>query len=410
MAEATFQAGPLSSRGITPADSFASGIEQGQSMMQRASQMRHQRELEKMQREKLKVEMPAIIAKARADKVSAEAALKARDQMENLRRNGAEASVKANEEYIGALALPDWDEQTRVLSELQAKYGWMANVRDDAGNPIYKGFLDAMDNSTINAATRSRIRQTFLGQMELQGNKSETALQVAQARTETQKQIADERATTQKEIAELKAANKPSPSQQKFDEELGTAAAKYYTGVQEKVSEHRRTLDTISSNRKLLSEGTDQGMGEGAKVAVMQAINSATRLTGAGDLFDTSKPEQMQRNYSDFALAAAARMKSQGQITESERKLLADTVAKFGNSKKAALYIMDYMEGVASREIAKAEWLRAKKGEDGIVGPDGEAQFYEENPLNYFIPASGEPEGESEVDRVLAKYRKPANG
>lgn len=408
---------------VAPGAIAAAGFnafDRSQSMMQRATAARQQEEMNRMQMQKVRAEMPAIIAKARADEVSSQAALRARDQMENLRRNGAAASVQANEEYIGALAIPDWDEQSRVLSKLQAKYGWMANVRDESGQPIYKGFLDTLDNSVANAYMRGQIDKTISGQIQIQGDKSETALEVAKARAATQKEIADERtrtqtaiaaerAQTQKEIAELKAANKVGPAQQKFEEELGTTAAKYYNTVQEKTAEHQRTLDNVADARALIEKGAEQGLGEESKVALAKGLNAFTRAIGAGDVLDTSKPEQLQRIYSDFALAAAARMKNQGQITESERKLLADTVARFGNSKKAALYIMGHMEAVANREIAKAQWLRERRMENQMVGPEDEPEFYVEHPLSYFLPAMGEAEqgGQSDVERVLAKYRKP---
>lgn len=380
MAEASFTPAAPFDMGTR---SFQTGLDRQQSMMERASRNRQNDQMEQMRAqeiERARVLMPVIRAKAQADISTANASIANNTQIEMLRQKAADVSPVANAEFLEAIQLSDWDQQETELAKLQAKYQWMNSL------PEYKGFVDTLNNKRTDAFKAATIDRQMQASIEEHDRQREAAREVAQIRADAS--IENTKLRTATSAANAAARGAPmSPSMKKFGEQVGTKAADYYTGVQEKVSEHQRTLDTISSSRAILAKDPKQGLGEGAKTSVMQAFNTVTRTAGLPDLFDTTKREQLQRNYADMSLAAAARMKSQGQITEAERKLLQNTVVSFGNSPKAAQYIMDYMEAVANREIAKADYLREIVDTEGFVDQSREARFYQQNPISAYIPA-----------------------
>lgn len=111
------------------------------------------------------------------------------------------------------------------------------------------------------------------------------------------------------------------------------------------------TLDNIKQIRSLQDAGGEQGAGANLRLEIAKGINAIAGTT----IIDTSKEEALKTTYADMALNAAQKMKGQGQITEKERLLLADSIAKFGDSPQAVEYILSFMEAVSARELALAE-------------------------------------------------------
>ena len=388
-----------------------SGFESGQSMMQRASLFQQQKEMQQMQLKQAQQKLTQDIIMAPIEKARTEAELatyevqlqSALDQ-QNFEKTLAGVVPQAEKEFNELMLIADPGARANAALAFSGKYAQLKNTKkwgqqfsayDQIANTIYRE-NSAMEKLAAGGEIRREIETVKSG-----------------AKADLAKQAEENKLA----IAELKAANKQGPAAQKMQEEVGTKAGQYYAAQQEKVSEHTRTIDTIKSNRTELEKGAEQGVGEASKIGVMQAINTVTRTAGLPELFDTSKREVLQRGYSDMSLAAAARMKNQGQITESERKLLQNTVASFGNSKKAALYIMDFMEAVAQREISKASFLKQKMEEGGYVDASVEPEFYEQNPLSFYMPVGGDEKPAAQSDKEasdiesrLAKYRKKPEG
>jgi len=179
-----------------------------------------------------------------------------------------------------------------------------------------------------------------------------------------------------------------SPQQQAEAERLKTRAATeektisdLSTQIFSNVEKHTAAMDETRRAREMISQGALQGAGAAGKLKIMQAVN-----TIIPNLFDTSKSEVLNQTYQSMALSASNRMKGQGQITENERKLLADTVARLGNSPEAALYIMDFADAVSRRELARAEYL---SGEQKAGRRPTQAQltadFYKANSIDRFM-------------------------
>ncbi len=148
MAVATFQPGPLSARGVTGTDLFDSGVEAQQSMMQRASNIRQSQQMEEMRAQEIqkqRILMPVLQAKAQADQISAVSSIANATRIQNLRGQAGAVSKAANDEFLDAMQLADWNEKANTLAGLQAKYQWMSLI------PEYKGFVDTINDERLKA-------------------------------------------------------------------------------------------------------------------------------------------------------------------------------------------------------------------------------------------------------------------
>lgn len=211
MAESKFIPGPDSSRGITAVDSFDAGVNQNQSMMQRASQIRQSQQMEQMRQQQIAAETvlaPLRAAEAKAKIIGAGSAITNHTEQENLKAQAAAASVGANTEFNDAIKLADWDSQSAELSRLQAKYSWMNNVRDDKGQSLYSGFLKTIDEARANAIIRSKTDQT----LEAAQTRAETAasarMDASGNSLEARKYVADASAQSRETVAAINAAAK----------------------------------------------------------------------------------------------------------------------------------------------------------------------------------------------------------
>ncbi|HYB97507.1 MAG TPA: hypothetical protein VEC57_00040 [Candidatus Limnocylindrales bacterium] len=219
-------------------------------------------------------------------------------------------------------------------------------------------------------------------------------------------------ATTGKKFAEGPVSQTPRPypsaeeaAEKAYKEERSKAMAAMVQEVIGKAQQYQETLDQTSRARALLEQDTKQGRGETTVRALQQAINFL--VPGDKPVFDTSKSETLQTAYADMAVTAAARLKGQGQITQPERELLANTVAKFTDSAKGASYIMDFMDAVARREIARGEYFADIEASDRAVTAKDNQQFYRDNPISKFLKSDLKQTGEESktVDDILKKYR-----
>lgn len=199
----------------------------------------------------------------------------------------------------------------------------------------------------------------------------------------------------------------PAPAQPNaFVATLDAGIAKQVDSTLSAVPAQQATIESVQRAKQAIAAGATQGGGAGAKLALYQGINAV--FPGA---IDTKETEIARNSYASMALTAAERMKGQGQITEQERKLLADTVAQLGNSPAAANYIMDYMEAAARRHLAKAEALQSLRdaGEEKSVKYSRLLSAWEkDNPIE--LPAPAKPAAATPTIRHPAdKTAKPTS-
>ncbi len=363
------------------ADAFLGGMEQGQSMMARSQAMRLREEQAQQQRVEFQAKLPAIQAAAQADLASAHASVENAALMEQFRAKAASESKDLNAEYLSAIQLPSFEEQSKALSALQPRIAYMDTL------PEYKGFVLAVNNATVRAHGSAQLDRQLNNKLDMQGAKNDAAAELLKYRADIEAQRATERAAHAKELAEaraqaaqLKVENTGSVA---YHKKRGEEMAAMVADVQSKVPTHYSTIDQINRARLLLDKDTEQGRGLGTVLGVEQAINSFIPGT-----FDTANQEALKNTYAEMALTAAAKMKGQGQITEAERSLLADTVAKFGNSPEGARYIMDFMEAVAKREIARGDYFSELEDGGEMVTSKRNTDFYRQHALGEYLNSS----------------------
>lgn len=168
-----------------------------------------------------------------------------------------------------------------------------------------------------------------------------------------------------------------------YAKKRGEGDAAMVADVQSRVPQFQNTLDQTKRARSLIASDAKQGRGREAVTEVQKAVNLVVP-----NLFDTTKEEALQKSYADMALDASAKMKGQGQITQPERELLAKTVAQYGNSKEAALYVMDFMDAVAKREMEKADHFANVEADEGRVTSKHNTMFYREHPLEKYMTST----------------------
>lgn len=193
MAEAIFAPGPLSGRGITPHDSYQKAEDDRMSLMERASRVRQSQQMEQMRAQEIaqqQIMAPVNEAKAKAELVGVAAGVANQTRIENLRAKAAAESPTANNEFIDATSVADWDAQSTALMHLQAKYSWMGLL------PEYKGYLDAVDKARANAVTRAATDKALATREEIARQNNEARTAGYQAGLEGRKYSADQAASS----------------------------------------------------------------------------------------------------------------------------------------------------------------------------------------------------------------------
>jgi hypothetical protein len=183
-----------------------------------------------------------------------------------------------------------------------------------------------------------------------------------------------------------------------FAAKMGGDLASQVSTAVANIPTHVNTIENINMARQAYREGIVTGVGAEVLNNAKSFVNT---ITGT-PMFDLAAPEFLKKSFADFAVDAAARIAKQGQITEGERRLLSDTVAKLGNSAAGNLFIMEFMEGVALREIEKGRYL-GELASGGNIKIDSSANFYIKNPLK--LPSLTPPEkpNTSEARKIIGK-------
>ncbi len=185
MAEANFQ--PATAPGDLTRN-YNAGFDRSESMMRRAQQFQQETQLRQQQIEANKVLAPLHEAQAQAQIVGAGAAIAANTRQAQFRTQANLAAPIAQNEYLEAAKIADWDEQEAEYGRLQAKYSWMRNV------PEMNGFLDTIDTARTNALKRS-----------LADKQIEEAHFRAQTAADARVTAAEEAANSRRDVAETNA-------------------------------------------------------------------------------------------------------------------------------------------------------------------------------------------------------------
>lgn len=337
------------------ADQAYRGVEDQQSMMMRASQLRQQQQMEQLRQQQIAentVLAPLREAQAKAQIISAGSSITNHTEMENLKAQAAAASVGANNEFNEALKLADWNSQSDELSRLQAKYAWMGNVRDDKNNQLYGGFLKAVDEARANAIIRAKTDQ----QLEADQLKAETMAQVrpviAQIGADSRVQSAQIAAGSRENVAATTTAARKDIATATHDASMDRTEVRGYqqaaiqadrealkfaeNGDDEKAAEARRTAENFRTQAK--AKATKPAADTFSVPNVTDKGASSTGVTADGQPKLYTPPSDGQppaftpavKTPGDV-LSAMQQMVNDGVITADQAR---ETLTKLGFKKK----------------------------------------------------------------------------
>lgn len=178
----------------------------------------------------------------------------------------------------------------------------------------------------------------------------------------------------------------------KFRDALDEGLGKQVSAFIEKVPEFADTLDQSARARQALADTPITGGGKALDTFKLNAAQTINGLTGA-KIFDTTSTEGLKGSIANMALTAATRLKGAGQVSDAERKLLAETVAQYGDTPQAMLSVLAFMEAKAKQQLGKAQALQQLR-DSGTADPAAYQRvlttWEKENPLDpsVFAPAA----------------------
>lgn len=173
-------------------------------MMARASALRQAQQMEEFRQNQLKEQailMPVTQAKAEADKLSAVASIANATRIQNLRGQAAAVSKTANDEFLDAMQLADFNAKATALAGLQAKYQWMDLI------PEYKGFVDTINDERLKAHGSAIADATMERQLAAEDIRYNRALDVANVTAGARRDVAETNAGSREQVATTNAGS-----------------------------------------------------------------------------------------------------------------------------------------------------------------------------------------------------------
>lgn len=190
---------------------------------------------------------------------------------------------------------------------------------------------------------------------------------------------------------------KPTATFASPEEEAAKEASKGLIGRINKQTEEesayaanaQQTIEEIATTRQALAEGAMVGAGQNA---IDSLIGVFSRIPGAGDYFEKLKGNQdvLKRSVSSFAIDSAQRIAGQGQITDSERKLVASTVPQNTDSRVGFEFGLGFLQATVERRQKYAALLEDTQARlsSGQLTPaeaariTNKTKFYKDNPID----------------------------
>jgi hypothetical protein len=377
-------------------DPQGAGWSQSASLMDRAAmQRRAEAEFQQKQAQDALL-APLVAAKAEADMVKTANDLSTAKKVQQNRINLTGLKSLADDDFDAVFQMTDPDKRAQGMLKWIGQYGQLESLAEHSDDIKSKKDVASKIITDANAVRNLNMAQT--GKEDITRMVNERVAATTAATTARITSVEQERDAARVEAARIKA----EADKYKVDAE---AAAKRLAfegagGVAQQKALNKSIAATVDAAmadaanadlakgdsaraRAFLDSGITTGKFSESILGVQKAIN--TFLPG---LFNTAGAEALKTTYSDMALSAASRMRGQGQITENERKLLADTVAQMGNSPEAAKYILDYMDAVSDRSIALAHSFAETVDSGTAVKMGDKMKFLTEHPLSSFLKTS----------------------
>lgn len=195
------------------AKNFLNAFEQTSSLMERKQRLNMAQEQQEMEKAKFQAFMPAIVAKQKADMISAAASIANATRMEELRGKAAQSSADYNDRFLNIMSIPDDKERSDTLGAFMGEVAWL----DNPALPEYQGFARAVKDerakSFTQAATNQKLDEVLeRNRMLVEGRKEVAEVAAgakaasAQAYTSSRERIAALNADTRLSVEDKRAA------------------------------------------------------------------------------------------------------------------------------------------------------------------------------------------------------------
>lgn len=320
--------------------------------------------------------LPALVAKASADKAQSEnqvAALTA-EQLARGQYSSLIASApddifdahnwEAHPEWLSADGTPDWQKHTEAMEKLQAKYAPLALI------PEGKGYLTEINNATARGYQMQMTHNAQQSMVDRARMQVDMRTQIAQETNDVKLQLKDMDAQRQKEINDLKAQLGELASKTKVkvaETAAGATLARPANQAAVKANEaflqggQAATQELIGLNRGLeLLDDPTLRTGTGAEFML-----SAKRLGGALglDTGDAKNVEQLQSVLGTQLLDRAKAIK--GRLTNTEIGMLNKMSPDLAKTPEGNRALLGMLKAQRERELNVAKIVNEGRA-DGL--------------------------------------------
>ena len=350
------------------------------SLMEKAQAMRQRDEAMAMQRAKWEVEAPVMAAEAQSKLLEYGAALKERQRTAGLYAEFAQNTDQMQADFTDAMSTamsedgkPDWDSTYRNLQQVRAKWnkysmlpqanGWFTNLDLQAKNTFDRAVIAQKSGDALNLlkerSNRPSDRTGALMQDEIDEFEQQNGMELGSSGMKVGQVKRISRGPSGLSIGEP-AQQYQSPSQQgnvAFEKQYGEEIAKRVVETNKGVQLAAQAADSMLVDINTLEGLYDIGLQTGAGNDYLNKFGAFALRFNIGSPDRMATQEQAQQAFADMKLRAATVMlKGQGQVTEAERGMVEEAVAKAGYSPGANKAIMTALRKMAVRAKDAAKY------------------------------------------------------
>ena len=350
------------------------------SLMEKAQAMRQRDEAMAIQRSKWEVEAPVMAAEAQSKLLEYGATLKERQRTAGLYAEFAQNSDQMQQDLTEAMASSmsedgktNWEGTFHNLQQVRAKWnkysmlpqaqGWFKNVDLEGKFAFDRAVIEQKANSSL-AIARERMgkpsdRTGALTQEEIDEFEQQNEMELGSSGMKVGQVKRISRGPSGLSIGEP-AQQYQSPSQQgnvAFEKQYGEEMAKRVVETNKGVQLAAQAADSMLVDINTLEGLYDIGLQTGAGNDYLNKFGAFALRFNIGSPDRMATQEQAQQAFADMKLRAATVMlKGQGQVTEAERAMVEEAVAKAGNSPGANKAIMTVLRKMAVRAKDAAKY------------------------------------------------------
>ena len=350
------------------------------SLMEKAQAMRQRDEAMAMQRAKWEVEAPVMAAEAQSKLLEYGATLKERQRTAGLYAEFAQNTDQMQQDLTEAMASsmsedakPNWEGTFHNLQQVRAKWNkysmlpqaqvWFKNVDLEGKFAFDRAVIEQKANSSL-AIARERMgkpsdRTGALTQEEIDEFEQQNGMELGSSGMKVGQVKRISRGPSGLSIGEP-AQQYQSPSQQgnvAFEKQFNEELAKQTTETNKNTQLASQAADSLLVDIDTLEGLYESGLQTGAWNEYLNMFGATALRLGIGSSDRMATQEQAQQAFADMKLRAATVMlKGQGQVTEAERAMVEEAVAKAGNSPAANMAIMKVLRKAAERAKEAAKY------------------------------------------------------